>query len=956
MPYLSILTRVITSLGLAVLLTACGNSHPSNSTPTVVNTASDSTLTIPFEKYTLENGLDVILHQDRSDPVVAINLAAHVGSAREIKGRTGFAHLFEHLLFLDSENLGYGGLDEMNTRIGGEGTNGFTTNDMTQYFQAAPSDALEKIIWAEADKLGWFIQTVTQEVLDNEKQVVKNEKRQSFDNRPYGHNSFVINKALYPEDHPYNWSIIGSLADLDASTLQDVKNFYARWYVPNNVTVTLTGDFEIKAAKALIEKYFGEIPRGQDITPLSNRPSPLTSVKSFYHEDNFATVPRLTRVWPGVPAYHKDSAALDILVSYLSEGKDAPLNKVMVDAEKVTSNVDMFNFNKEIAGEIYLFIDANEDKNIDGLIAPLDKGFAAFEGNGIPQKSLDRIKTKFEVAFYDDIQSALGKAIKLSEYNIYTDDPSAYKKTLADIQSVSVEDVQRVYQTYIKNKPYVTTSFVPKGRPDMALSGAVKAEIVEEKIVNGAEAQIDFDPAARIINTPTPSRFDRTQEPDFGPAYTLKAPEIEQETLQNGLKVFSIYSDEIPLVNFSLQLDAGRMRGNVKAPGVPALTADLLLKGTAHKTPAELEAAIESLGSTLSITNGATGTFIIGTALARKLQPTLEIVHEILTAPRWDAEEFALLKRKTLQSIIQSEGDASTIAAREMAKLNYPADHILHYMPYGPKDALDAITLEDLKEFYNRHYSYNHSQLRIVGASNIDAIKAALCCDPLPTSNTPLPAAKLDAPYAVETSKVYFYDLPDAKQSVLRIERPSLPATASDFPLAGAINFPLGGIYTSKLNTELRVKRGYTYGIFSGFSGQKDRGSFTIRSSVRSNVTFEALNLIKDIVSRYGPDFTQEELDTLKQALLRGQALKTESLSDKLGVLSNMSAYDYPANYRERDAKAIAAMTLEDFKDLSTKYIRAEAMNYLVVGDAKTQVNGLKALGFGDPIMLKSAK
>ena len=219
-------------------------------------------LNIEFEKFTLDNGLEVVLHIDRSDPIVAINLAVHVGSSRELPGRTGFAHLFEHLLFLDSENLGYGGLDAMNTRIGGEGTNGFTTHDMTQYFQAVPSDALEKVIWAEADKLGYFINTVTEDVIANEKEVVKNEKRQGVDNRPYGHNWYIINKALYPVDHPYNWQVIGSLDDLDAARLADVKQFYSRWYVPNNVTVTISGDFDPVKAKQWVKKYFADIPRG----------------------------------------------------------------------------------------------------------------------------------------------------------------------------------------------------------------------------------------------------------------------------------------------------------------------------------------------------------------------------------------------------------------------------------------------------------------------------------------------------------------------------------------------------------------------------------------------------------------------------------------------------------------------------------------------------------------------
>ena len=275
-----------------------------------VDVAGTST-EVQFEKYTLANGLDVVLHVDRSDPIVAINLAVHVGSSRELPGRTGFAHLFEHLLFMDSENLGYGGLDLMNTRIGGEGTNGFTTNDMTQYFQAVPKDALEKVIWAEADKIGYFINTVTTPVIDKEKQVVKNEKRQRVDNQPYGHRWYIIGKALYGDDHPYNWQVIGSLADLEAAALTDVQAFYKKWYVPNNVTVTLTGDFDVAQAKTWIEKYFAEIPRGADAPNITPRASGITETKSLYYEDNFATVPEFSIAWPTVPQYHKDAYALD---------------------------------------------------------------------------------------------------------------------------------------------------------------------------------------------------------------------------------------------------------------------------------------------------------------------------------------------------------------------------------------------------------------------------------------------------------------------------------------------------------------------------------------------------------------------------------------------------------------------------------------------------------------------
>ena len=911
---------------------------------------AEAALEIAYEKFTLENGLDVIFHIDRSDPVVAINLAAHVGSGRETPGRTGFAHLFEHLLFLDSENLGYGGLDEMNTRIGGDGTNGFTTNDMTQYFQAVPKDALEKIIWAEADKLGWFINTVSQDVVDNEKQVVKNEKRQRVDNQPYGHNLYIVAKALYPEGHPYNWQVIGSLADLDAATLQDVKDFYKKWYVPNNVTVTLSGDFDKAEAKAMVEKYFGEIPRGPDIAPYEARPGTLSESINLYHEDNFATVPQLSLTWPTVEQYHPDAYALDILLSYLTVGKRAPLNEVMIDEDKVTSNVSGFNYTKEIAGELYLFASPNEGEDIDGLMPSLNKGFARFEENGISQDDLDRIKAGIEVSFYGEVQSALGKAIQLAEYNVYTDNPGFYAQDIASIQAVTPDDVMRVYNSYIKNKPRIAVSFTPKGQTELALEGAVKANVVEEKIVEGEGAPPDFDPAARVLTKTTPSSFDRTIEPPFGASYDLPTAKIWRDTFGNGLEVFGIESDETPLINFSLRLDAGRQYGSVEKPAVAALTADMLEKGTANKTTAELEDAIKSLGSSIFVSSGATGTFVRGTTLKRNFGATTDLVMEMLTEPRWDAEEFALLKSKTLQSITQSEGNPNAISARENAKLNYPADNIYHYTSYGPKEKLSAVTLEDLKDFHADYYGLSDGKLRIVGDYSEVDVKAKFDSGSKLVSTAERKTPGQAKP--ITSSKVYFYDVPGAKQSVLRIERPSLSAKDKDFALAEAINFPLGAIYTSKLMTKLRIEKGYTYGIGSGFNGQSDRGTFIIRSSVRTNVTKESIELIKEIVSNYGPDFTKEELDIMKGALLRGQALKNETLSDKLSMLGDVSAYDYADDFRAQNAKAIEAMTLEDFKALAEKYMRPDAMNYLVVGDAETQAARLKDLGFGDPVML----
>lgn len=943
------LNRLLICVSSFALLTACGS--VTETAERVVNESTTSTPSIEFEKYTLANGLDVILHVDRSDPVVAINIAAHVGSGRELPGRTGFAHLFEHLLFLDSENLGYGGLDEMNTRIGGEGTNGFTTTDITQYYQAVPADALEKVIWAEADKLGFFINTVTQPVIDNEKQVVKNEKRQRVDNQPYGHNFYVIGKTLYPENHPYNWQVIGSLADLEAATLEDVKNFYRRWYVPNNVTLTLSGDFEVAEAKRLVEKYFAEIPAGEKIAEQAPRPGVLQRTYSLHHEDNFATVPQLTMVWPTVDEFHEDAYALSILSEHLSSGKRAPLNEVLIDERKLTSQVNVFNYGKELAGELYLMIRANSGEDLDQLLPAIEAGFDRFERDGITQADLDRIKAGIEVGFYGQVQSALGKAIQLAEYNALTGDPDRINQNIRKLQAVTTADVESAYRRYVKDRHYIATSFVPKGQLELSLTGSKRADVVEEQVIQGAEAEVAFDPKVRKFER-TSSNFDRSVEPPFGEPYTLPAPSIWRDTLSGGTEVYGIENKETPLIYFSLAIDAGRERGDVAKPAVANLTADLLQKGTAQRTTAELEDAIKALGSSISISAGAIGTFVTGNTLSRNFENTIALVEEMLLEPRWDAAEFETLKRRQLNQIDQDAGDPNAIARRELAKLMYPPEHIFSYQAYGIKDKLSAVTLDDLKAFHRSYYAPANSRLRVVGDVSRGRVNKAF--QGLSARwNAPAPKPISLAPArAVEQAKLYFYDVPDAKQSVLRIARPSLAATDKDYPLVQAINFLLGGIYTSRLNTELRVNRGYTYGIGSSFRGSKDRGTFGINSSVRTNVTKESLELIRQIVTDYGPSFTDEDLSVLKSALLRGQALTNETLNAKLSMLSNISTYGYPDDYQARDARRIEAMNLNELKRLANQYLRPDAMNYLIVGDAQSQAQRLSELGLGEATVL----
>jgi len=928
----------------ALAIAACSTVDDMSTKTSSEIAASESLPQLDFEKFTLDNGLDVILHIDKSDPIVAINLAAHVGSAREVQGKTGFAHLFEHLLFLDSENLGYGGLDTMNTRIGGEGTNGFTTNDMTQYFQAVPSDALEKVIWAEADKLGWFINTVNQNVIDREKQVVKNEKRQRVDNQPYGHNFYVIGKAIYPQGHPYNHTVIGSLDDLENATLQDTKDFFAKWYTPQNVTVTITGDFDPAEAKSLVEKYFGEIPAGEVQPETAVEPVTLSETKMFVHEDSFAKVPQLSLVWPAVAEYDEDSYALEVLMTYLSDGKRAPFNEVMIDEEQLTTDVGTFTYFKELAGEIYLFVSPKAGEDVDDLLPAINASFARFEANGIPEEALERIKTEAEVGAYDEVQSALGKAIALSEYNMFRDDPGYLDDDIAALRAVTAEDVMDVYNRYIKDKPFVATSFVPKGELELGLEGAETATVVEEVVVQGAEADVPYDPDARIFE-PTPSAFDRTVEPEFGEPYTLPVPQIWTADASNGLEIVGIQSDEVPLIKFSIDFDAGKNRATAAKPGVSSLMGDLLMKGAGDLDTAAFEEALGNLGSSVTVSTSSRFTTIRGKTLARNLDETVAIVNDMINAPAFDETEFETLRESYAQNAVSQQANPNFLASQAEAKLTYPEDSALSIAGAGTEDQVRAITLDDLKDFHTNYMDVSTATLNIVGDyEKADVLSTfGAIADPVEGD---LEEKDRPSMAPVEQTAVYFYDVPDAKQSVIRMTRPALTSTDPDYARLDALNFPLGGIYTSKLMTELRVNKGYTYGIRSSTSADKDMGSFGIGTSVRTNATLESLQLIRDIVELHGRNMSREELAEMKESLLRGQALKTETLGDKLSLVQDISRNDLPADIRAQEMARVQSMTQADAKALSFTHMRPDAMRIIVVGDAASQKTRLEALGY----------
>ena len=901
---------------------------------------------INFEKFTLDNGLEVIFHLDTSDPVTAVALTFHVGSAREVTGRTGFAHLFEHLLFLESENLGRGGLDRLSSRVGGSGANGSTSRDRTNYFQTVPNDALERMLWAEAEKLGYFINTVTEPVLQKEKQVVKNEKRQGVDNRPYGHTQYVIDKNLYPADHPYSWQVIGSLEDLQNATLDDVKNFYNTWYVPNNATLVVAGDFDFEQAREWVHQYFDEIPAGNAIEPLAPRPETLDETMLLSWEDNFAQLPELTMVWPGVRVYQPDSYALQIIMALLTEGRSAPLYQVLVEEQELTNNIRFVAYDSEIAGQLQLQVRAFPGTDLSVVRSAIMDGFARFESSGFTADDLERIKAGIETGFYDNLSSVLGKAFQLAQYNIFADDPGYINEELDKYLEVSEEDIWRVYEQYIKAKPYIATSFIPKGESNLAMPGSRAATVVEEQIVaegRGESFELSGESAEYIR---TPSAFDRSVEPSAGPAPELKIPVIWTLTAANEMGIYGIETAELPLVEFSLDINGGLLLDDPGKVGVANLVATMLNRGTANRTPAELEAAIEQLGAVLQVSAGREGIRVSGRTLSSRFDETMALMTEMLLEPRWDSSEFSLAKQAVLGELAEQQAEPNAVADNLFNTLLYGEANILSYNLLGTVASVGDIRLQDLQTWYAANLVPSLADFHITGDVSAADVESAIADLVNGWDNRAVTVPDPIFPAPREDAVVYLYDVPGARQSVLRVGNLALAATDEDYWPASVMNYILGGGgFASRLTQELREGKGYTYGIRSRFEGSVYAGPFQISSGVRTNITLEALESVIEILSEYPATFSETDLATTKSFLLASNARRFETFAAKLDMLRDISTYGYANDYVLAQEAFVESVAIYDIRTLAQRYADPGKLIYLVVGDAATQRERLEALG-----------
>jgi zinc protease len=912
--------------------------------------AEETELKIDYEKYTLPNGLEVVLHEDRSDPIAAVAVQYHVGSNREEVGRTGFAHLFEHMMFQESQHVGQDQFFKKIQEAGGM-LNGGTGQDGTIYFQVVPKNALEMVLWLEADRLGFLTPTITREAFANQQNIVKNEKRQGVDNRPYGHTRHIIGKLLYPEGHPYNWDVIGSMEDLTLATLKDVHEFHDKWYRPNNATLVVAGDFDRELTKQWIEKYYGEIESGEKFDDPEPQPVTLDKIKRAYWEDNFAKSPELTMVIPSVEQYHPDAYALSFLSRLFAYGKKAPLYKVVVEEKKLAPSVVGYQMSNEIAGEFLIRIRTFPNVDLNDVNDAIGESFRRLETESFTEEDVERIKAGLETQFYNSMSSILDKSFQLARYNEYAGSPGYVTTDLEKIKAVTKADILRVYETYIKGKPYVMTSFVPKGQVDLIVEGSEPFTIVEEAVE--AEKIAAERPVEEFKVEPIPTSFDRSQEPPIGPDPEIPLPAIWKDELSNGIKVYGIEHTELPLVQFSMTIKGGQLLDDRDKVGVANLITDMMMEGTKNKTPIELEEAIDELGANIYMYTGREAITVSVNCLTSKLNDVYNLVEEILLEPRWDEKEFERVKKQTIENINRSKVNPAAVAMNVFNKLVYGDKHIFSIPTSGTMGSVEAIAIDDLKFFYAQNFSPSVTHVAVVGnISKQDAVNTFKSLEEKwAAKEVAFPEFEMSAP--VEKPMVYFVDIPGARQSVIRIGNLAMPATDPDYYPAYVMNYKLGGSFNGFVNLVLREEKGYTYGARTEFSGSLQPGTFAAWSSVQSPTTLESVQIFRDLMMKYREGIAPEDLQFTKDALIKSNARNFETLGALLGILNNVATYNRPDDYIKQREEFVKGLTADQHKELAQKYIDPDRMFYLVVGDAATQMKSLEKLGLGEVTLIE---
>ncbi len=910
--------------------------------------ANPGELKISYEKYRLPNGLTLIIHEDHSDPIVHVEVTYHVGSARESTGKSGFAHFFEHMMFQGSVNV----KDEEHFKIvsgaGGQ-MNGTTNRDRTNYFETMPANYLETALWLEADRMGFLLDSVTQKKFEVQRATVKNEKGQRVDNVPYGKVDEIKDAALYPKGHSYNWPVIGYLEDLDRVNVEDLKNFFMRWYGPNNASLVVAGDVNPSDVIKLAEKYFGPIPKGPEVKPMRLEPVRLPDTRYSNYADNIFA-PMHMFVWPSPKAYSTDEPAMDVLGYILGTGNNSIIYKTFTKPERAFQ-ASSYNYSSELAGELAIafianpFFDGENDfeKNLQAM-------FNEFDTKGISDDDLSRAKSQFETNIYGIMNSIGSKASILSQtWYLSHGNPRLEKNynlndELARYQRVTKEDVMRVFRQYVKGKNYVMVTAFPKRG-----NAAVNKEETKETTTSGAVAKSELEYKGLSYTSPK-DNFDRSKRPLTGPTKISNVPDFYTTNWTNGLKVIGTITKETPMVTILLNMKGGNIAaGDPAKAGLASITSYMMQEATQNYTSEAFENELSKLGASINFGAGTDNHFMQVVAPKKNLDATLKLVEEKLLRPKFNLDEFKLNQSQAYQGVNAEKYDAGATADLAFAKLVY-GKSIAAEPVSGTLKTIKSFTLKDVQNFYDRYFAPDFATITIVGDVNEQEIMGKLkFLQDWKKKGVVIPV--VPAPIAAEGSNknVMLVDKYKAAQSEIRV---GMLGQKYDFNgkyfKTGAMNFPLGGAFNSRLNLNLREDKGFTYGIRSFNSGYKDRvGVFQIATGVRTSATDSALREIMFEVSNYrDKGVTDDELQFMKNSITQSDALRYESNFQKASFLNRLVELELPKDYIAQQNATVNSLTKEEINALAKEVLKLEQMTILIVGDKEKIKAPLEKSGY----------
>jgi len=889
---------------------------------------------LKFEKYSLPNGLEVILSEDHRLPMVAVNLWYHVGPANEDPGRTGFAHLFEHMMFQSSRHVPEDGHFKLLEGAGASDINGTTDFDRTNYFQTLPANQIELALWLESDRMGYLLDKVDVNSFKNQQDVVRNERRQGVENQPYGIVQEALFHQLFPKDHPYYASVIGSHQDIQAANLEDVKKFFKLYYAPNNASLAIVGDFEPVRAKALVEKYFGTLKRGAPVPKPNAKTPPITTERRAVVKDRIE-LPRVYMAWLTSPIFKQGDADADIAASVLGSGRSSRLYKKLVYEKQIAQDVSAQQYSLMLGSVFNIEVTARPGTTVGDLEKALIEELERFRKEGPDATEVERARNRLEANIIQGLERLGGfggVADRLNMYNHFLGTPEYLRQDIMRYRAVTPASVREFAQKQLAPTARVVVHGVP-GEPDLG-QPVPTPEKTEAKAGEGAES----------IN---PDEAWRTEVPKPGPARPLQLPTPRSFKLANGLTVIHSERPGLPVVAANLVFRTGSEANPADKPGLANFTAALIDEGTKTRSALQLADDVAQLGASISTASSMDTSSVAVRSLKKTFPQALQIAADVVLNPTFPAEEIERQRKSRLATLVQMRDNPQQVVGVTMAAALYGASHPYGYPEIGTEASNKAMTREDMLSFWKQNYVPNNAALIVAG--NIDQAELKSLAEKTFGSWQPGSAAAPKAgPPSTTRARVVIVDKPGAQQTQLRVASIGVPRSTPDYNALEVMNNILGGLFSSRININLREKHGYTYGAGSQFVYRRSAGPFLIASGIRTDVTAPAVSeIFKEVQRMASAPIAAEELALSKDSLVRSLPGRFEESASAAATFADLFVYDLGLDYYAALPARVNAVDAAAVQQVAKTHVVPDRLIVIAVGDRTKIEPELQKLNLG---------